>query len=276
MDGDSVTVSYAWRVNGTLNAVTTATLGSAYFSAPDTVQCGITPYDGTNYGTEVLSSTVTVKNTPPVLSSVTITPTTPTKADTVSCTPGSVFDADGHTVSYLAAWTVNSSTVGITTQTLPVSAFKRGDVLQCTLTPNDGYDNGSPVTSSNATVGNAAPETGTPSLTPSSIYTDTTVTCVPTGGFDADGDTVTHTFSWAVNGTTISTTTNTLSGSSFSKGDTVQCTATPTDGTDTGATSECCRHRSKLSTFARLCIHHSDYCVRRRYAHVRMVWIHRR
>lgn len=233
-DGDTVSLTYGWRVNGTLNAVTTASLGSAYFTAPDTVQCEITPYDGTDNGPPVLSSSITVKNTPPVLSSVFITPTIPTKADTVSCTPGSVFDADGHTISYVTAWTVNSSTISATTQTLPVSAYKRGDVLSCTLTPNDGFDNGTAVTSPSVTVGNATPETGTPSVSPSPAFTDSTLTCTPSGALDADGDSVTHTYAWSVNSVGISATTSTLASSWFAKGDAVRCSTTPSDGTSSG------------------------------------------
>lgn len=50
---------------------------------------------------------------------------------------------------------------------------------------------------------------------------------------DADGDTITYSYSWTVGTTTVSGQTgSTLTGSHFDKDDTVKCTVTPSDGAD--------------------------------------------
>jgi hypothetical protein len=70
-------------------------------------------------------------------------------------------------------------------------------------------------------------------LSPTLIYEASTVTCTPTAT-DADGDSISYTYTWHVNSALIAPTTSTLTGTYFSKGNTVYCTATPTDGTTAG------------------------------------------
>ena len=62
IDGDAITFSYEWFVNG-ISSGNTATYNGAV--GGDTVYCVITPFDGSEYGTSVTSSTITIQNTAP-------------------------------------------------------------------------------------------------------------------------------------------------------------------------------------------------------------------
>ena len=57
--------------------------------------------------------------------------------------------------------------------------------------------------------------------------------CVPTAS-DADGDTVSFTYVWTEDGQATSFTTDTIPAAETDSGEVWMCTATPSDGTDTG------------------------------------------
>jgi hypothetical protein len=108
-----------------------------------------------------------------------------------------------------------------------------GDEIACIVTPTDGSDDGAAVTSNIVTIGNTAPSITGVSISPTAPLVSDTLTCSTTGSSDADGDAEQTTYAWSVNGTAVGTG-STLSGA-FAVGDTVTCTATPFDGTDSGA-----------------------------------------
>ena len=66
--------------------------------------------------------------------------------------------------------------------------FDAGDVLECTATPFDGTDSGSPMTSAPVTVDNSAPSVASVSITPTTAYTTTTLAATPSGWSDEDGE----------------------------------------------------------------------------------------
>jgi hypothetical protein len=230
-DGDTDGTTYAWSVNGS-PAGTGATFAGG-FAGGDTVTCTATPYDGEDAGAPV-TATVTVGNTPPVLASAGLTPTTVREGDTLTCTAGPTTDADGTTsFTYTYAWTVDGSTVASTGSTLTSAWFDRDDVVACMVTPNDGTAAGSAVTSGTVTVSNTPPTLAGATLTPSAPTRSSTLTCAATGAADIDGDSVSVTYRWTVDGT-FAGTGATLAGP-FAAGSTATCEATPSDGTDAGA-----------------------------------------
>lgn len=234
-DGDSVTVTYGWLIDGAEIATTGATLTGSSFSKGNSVACFVTPNDGDDDGDAVVSSAVTVSNTAPVLASVSISPTSPTESDTLTCTPGTVTDADGDSVSYTYAWTVSGASAGVTTATLTGSSFDKGDTVTCTVTPFDGTSTGTARTSSAVTIVNSAPVLGTVNLSPTTAYEATTLTCTPGTTTDADGDGITYTYDWTVAGSALGLDSSTLTGSWFNKGEAITCQATPYDGTVSGS-----------------------------------------
>ncbi len=231
-DGDTVSYTYTWYVGGSAVAATGATLTGTYFEAGDAVYCRVTPNDGTTSGSAMSSNTVTISNTAPVVSSVSLTPTTAYEASTLTCTPTAT-DADGDAITYTYAWYVGGAAIAATSSTLTGTYFERGDSVYCRATPSDGTTSGSTGTSNTANISNTAPVASSVALTPTTAYESSTLTCTPTST-DADGDAISHTYAWYVNGSSIGRTTSTLTGTYFARGDTVYCRATPTDGATAG------------------------------------------
>ena len=230
-DGDSDQSTYEWTVNGSSSG-SSSTLSGA-FGKGDTVVCIVTPYDGSASGTAQQDS-VDIENTAPVLADVTLTPSGAIEGDALTCTPGSVSDADGDSsFSYTYAWNVDGTSLTASSSTLDDSYWSKGEPVYCTVTPNDGSDNGSGVPSNTITIGNAAPSISSVSISPSSPAVTDDLTCSYSGYSDPDGDGDSSTYSWTVGGSAAGSSA-TLSTGSFASGDTVICEVTPDDGTDTG------------------------------------------
>lgn len=226
-DGDPEGWQYEWLVDGEVRT-TTPTIDGAGFDKGQTVVCRAYPFDGEERGEPVNSSGVTIDNSAPTVASAAISNTSPRVGDTLTVVPTGAVDPDGDPVTLEIAWQINGSSAG-TGATLS-SGFKRGDSITATITPSDSRATGSPVSTPAVTVVNSPPSLTMAFLTPSTIYTDSTVTPSYTG-VDADGDSVTASVAWSVNGTGVG---STLSPSAFEKGDVLVATLTPTDGTDTG------------------------------------------
>jgi len=234
-DGDPDASTLLWTVDGSATGTST-TLSSGYVGG-DEVTCTVTPSDGSSTGTSV-SDTVTIGNTPPVLEEVTLTPVDPDASDTLTCTPGTTTDADGTTsFTYSYAWAIDGSTTSDTGSTLS-GAFAKGETVTCSVTPSDGDDEGSAVTSEGVTVVNSPPEvTGI-------AFSDTTpatedVLSATVSTTDLDGDSVSLSYTWYVDGTEVSgATTSSLDGADhFDKDQSIVLEVVPSDGSDDGDTA---------------------------------------
>ncbi|MGE5690197.1 MAG: OmpL47-type beta-barrel domain-containing protein [Pseudomonadota bacterium] len=255
-DGDAVTLTYVWKVNGTTVKTTpgTSSLSDTLdLSQPgnggrgDTITVEATPSDGTANGTAATDA-VGVDNALPT-ATVSLAPGAPATNATLTATATRA-DTDGDAVTLTYVWKVNGTTVKTTpgtsspTDTLDLSQpgnGGRGDTITVEATPNDGTADGTAVTDSE-TVANSAP-TATVALSPGAPTTNELVTAAATTG-DLDGDTVTLTYVWKVDGTTVKTTsgssslTDTLDlaqAGNGDKGQTVSVEVTPDDGSVTGA-----------------------------------------
>lgn len=235
-DGDTVSLTYAWEVNGGSVAPNTATLTPGYFVQGDSVRCLVTPNDGIAVGATVASPPVVIGNNAPEGTTVALSPTTPATNDVVTALP-SATDPDGDPLTWTYVWYVDGVVVGgATGATLAGTLhFDRDQTIEVVATPNDGYVDGASARSSAITVANTAPISTAVSLSPSGPRTDDVITATPTAT-DADGDPLTWTYAWIRNGTALGATGSTLNGATwFSRGDVIDVTATPDDGTDRGA-----------------------------------------
>ncbi|HZT91881.1 MAG TPA: hypothetical protein VFA05_07575 [Gaiellaceae bacterium] len=164
-DGDPLTFSYQWILNGVdLPGATGATLD---LSQPgngdrgDTLAVRVTANDGQASTSPLTSSAVTVGNSPPT-ASVGLSPTSPTPTSTLTATVQAA-DADGDPVTLTYVWTVNGTTVRttVTSQTsdsLDLSSAcscANGDQVAVTVTPNDGTVDGA-AASASAVVGGSS------------------------------------------------------------------------------------------------------------------------
>ncbi|MBW2258542.1 MAG: hypothetical protein JRI25_28680, partial [Deltaproteobacteria bacterium] len=103
-----------------------------------------------------------------------------------------------------------------------------------TATPKDSDTTGTPVPSDARTISNSVPSITSVSITPTTAYADSTLTCAPSGWSDADDDDPGYQYAWTVDGDAAGSDASTLEASEFSQTDVVVCTATPDDGQDTG------------------------------------------
>lgn len=109
-DGDAVTVTWDWQVNGVSVGVSGDQLdGRVHFDRDDLVQAVATANDGSADSPTVGSNVITVANTPPSAPAVAVAPTTPIEGvdDLVCSIAAPATDADSDPVSYLFSWTVD-------------------------------------------------------------------------------------------------------------------------------------------------------------------------
>ncbi|MBF4764918.1 S8 family serine peptidase, partial [Nocardioides islandensis] len=139
---------------------------------------------------------------------VSLSPVSPATNQIVTAT-ATKSDPDGNAVTLTYVWKVNGTIVKTTsgssslTDTLDLSVAgngNRGDTIRVEVTPNDGTANGGTV-NDQLVVGNSAPS-ATVSLSPVSPTTNQTVTATATKS-DADGDAVSLTYVWKVNGSIV-------------------------------------------------------------------------
>ena len=236
-DGDSASYSYTWTVDSADAGVTSETLDGAYFSSGQSVACTVTPNDGEADGAPATTGSVTVSNTAPVISGVTVSPTSPREGDTLTVTIGTSTDDDGDTVTYSYEWLVNSAStlVGPSFDSLSDLYFAKGDSIEVVVTPNDGTEDGLSVTSAAVTAVNTEPTLASVTLIPDPVASNDSVIALPSGGVDADGDTVTYAYQWFVDGAALFTSDSILDGSVyFAAGQDVHAMVTPYDGEGLG------------------------------------------
>lgn len=229
-DGDEVTVHISWTVDGT--EVGTGPTISEGFSKGDNLVCTATPHDGEGPGEPAWAS-VWVVNSPPSLESVAISPDPLTASDSAECVPEGAADVDGDALTFEIDWIVNGGFPTPGTAILDWD-LSFGDTIQCAMTPSDGTDLGAQVVSSVRTVTGGPPIVSSAAFTPASPRTDDTLS-VSVVTSDGDGDEVTLSYLWEVNGEPVHTGSNELEGADwFDKDDTVSVVITPNDGTSDG------------------------------------------
>lgn len=230
-DGDEVTFKYQWYVNGSAEPGAVGDSLAGAFAKGDEVYVEVTPTDGTNEGKTVASEAVMIRNTPPVATSASLGAGPYRKADTITAFATGT-DADGDAVGFTFRWYVNGTYVS--TGSSLAGAFAKGDVVTSEATPYDGIEGGTSVLSSPTTVVNTAPTMLSVNLGAGPFHSNDSLTASPAAS-DADGDTVTFTYRWFVNGTeTVGATSASLAGL-FTVDDSVVVEATPSDGAETGA-----------------------------------------
>jgi formylglycine-generating enzyme required for sulfatase activity len=168
VDGDALSLGYAWYVDGVKvpTATSSALSGATAFDKGQTVYVTVTVSDGSG-STSMTSSGVTVSNTAPIAPVVTITPADAVTGDDLTCTvalPASDADgdADGDALTYRFAWDVDgvaytSATDGTSSSVVDGADVGEDETWTCDATANDGTTEGS---------------IGTDSVVPTSDFSD--------------------------------------------------------------------------------------------------------
>lgn len=173
-------------------------------------------------------------NTPPGAPVVEILPADPVTGDALSVNIAvAASDDDGDPVSYNYQWYRDSALMsGYTSDSVTAARTSKGETWMVEVRAFDGEDESS-AASASVIIGNTAPSITGAAISPASPRVDDTLSCLPSGWSDADGDSADYDWAWTVNGKAAGSS-ETLAGA-FARGDEVGCTLTPWDGEDAGA-----------------------------------------
>jgi hypothetical protein len=176
-------------------------------------------------------------NSLPVVAGVSISPSSATESTPLSASYTSTSDADaGQIVSVSWQWNLGGTPItGATTASLTGTDFDSGDSITVTATPNDTLEDGLPVTSAPVVIDNTSPSMTSVDITPTTAYTDTTLTANPAGWSDPDADTPSYLYEWFAGANPVGSDLATLAGSEFVKGDLVTVQLTPNDASSSGS-----------------------------------------
>jgi hypothetical protein len=144
------------------------------------------------------------QNTPPTAPELALQPNPAQSGDSLSAklsSPSQDIDTSlNQAITYTYTWTVDGKPTSHSGETLPAGLVKKGELWQVTVTPNDGVENG-PSASAFLTIGNAPPKA--PILTAAAAEVGllgTIKLSLDAQTVDADGDAVTTTLVWKVDG----------------------------------------------------------------------------
>ena len=198
-DGDALTFSLEGPDGGaahgtvTISGNTATYVPSGDFVGTDTFQ--FRTNDGAASSAPA-TVTVTLTNTAPTLGAAALSPRTIGPSGTLTATAVSPADADGDTLTYTYVWkrtrggsteTLETTASGSATDTFAVSGSVADDVIEVTVTANDGHAD-SPARTDSVAVGNSAP-TASPQSASTAEDTPKTLTLA---GDDPDGDALTY------------------------------------------------------------------------------------
>jgi hypothetical protein len=238
-DGDADASTVAWTLDG-VAAGTGATLAAAV-AYGDVAVCTVTPFDGVDLGAPG-SDDLVVSNSPPVVATLAVSPA-PLRTSDLAVVAASGSDPDGHAVTLSYAWTVDGAPVGAGTTLDGTVWFERGQTVEVIATPFDGIDLGSPRSSGPMVVANSPPTAPIVVIDPAAPKAgrDDLVCLIDKASSDLDGDPITYAFTWLVDGVPFPAPLyetwlpdDTVSGADTAAGEVWTCTATPTDGVDSG------------------------------------------
>lgn len=229
---DTLTTTYQWS-NGMTGPVYTIQASEPVNS---TLSCMATLDDGDG-GVVQASAAATIANTAPS-NSISINPSNPSGNDTINCLI-TASDPNNHPLTHTVSWTHNGQSIPhtmISTLESTVSGpFVANDTLECQVITSDGFG-GTSVATDMVIITNTPPVINNITLSPSSLYTNDVLSVTATAT-DADGDSLTMTYAWFVDGQLVqSGSSSTLDGSqnnTFDKHQTIYVTATASDGLDT-------------------------------------------
>lgn len=229
---DELTYAYRWQVDGSdVPDITGSTVPAELTAKGQTWSVSVVASDGKGDG-PAAGASVVIGNTPPSATSASITPSSPSKLDTLSCAGGGFVDADEDPESFDIQWVINGMPSSATGD-LVGTEFNRGDSIACVVFPNDGTEQGSPVTSAAVSVVNAPPSVSGVGFDPAAPGVSEVVSVITDPPADVDGDAVTLSYAWTVDGAAAGTGTSIDLGD-YARGQTVEVTVTPNDGTEDG------------------------------------------
>ena len=230
---DSLSYTYTWSTGdtgSTLDLAYVNFLSPGSITPGDSITCDVTVTDGDDSVSG--SDSQGIGNRTPVVDSVVLSQSVTAETSSLVCdATGS--DPDGDSVSLAYEWTVGGVVHPEVSDTL-TDIFVVGTTIECSVTPSDSTESGTPVTAS-TTVLNTLPVVDSVTLDSNVILSDSTVTATASLS-DVDGtQSVSANYEWFVNGSSVQNGSSmTLDGANFVKGDEVYVVVTPNDGVEDG------------------------------------------
>lgn len=203
-DGEAGT-SFAWHLNNSLMpSHATATLPSSATAKHQSWTVEVTPSDGIDAGTAVMSSPLIIANSLPLVTNVQLSDTAPDSSTELSFQYLSD-DADGDPIDMHVQWKLNGQVVPEldNSTTLPAIATRSNDVWSVEVRGHDGEGFGAWTPSTNVTIasGNTPPVVSQVSLVAPSPTNTTSDIQVQWDEVDGDGDAIVdNEIVWTVNG----------------------------------------------------------------------------
>ena len=181
-------------------------------------------------------------NGPPSIDSASIDPIPAYTEDDLTAVPDGWYDLTGSSERYRYVWYIDDGSTGtfvedpaVSTSVYPAGKTKKHDLLYVEVTPYNEFGDGATESTPVVEIENSPPEQPSIALDPSAPEPDDNVQAVIlVGSYDADGDAVTYSYAWFVNGLDAGYTTNVLPQEAFENGDTIEVIVTPNDGEEDG------------------------------------------
>ena len=232
-EGETVLYTYEWWVDGQDSGLRGTEVPANRLQRGQVWEVQVTPTDGARIG-PTASAQTTIENAVPTLDSTALGPDPATREQSLLCVPGAAADADSDALFFAYAWTIDGVTIPRNGENLDPMYFAKGQSVACVVQPDDGRTLGMSVTSNAVVIQNSVPVISGVLLGTGTTYADSELSCGATAT-DADTeDTLTWSYDWSVDGVSLGLDQATLSGS-FTKGQSVLCTGTVSDGTDSNS-----------------------------------------
>jgi parallel beta-helix repeat protein len=182
---------YKWEDDAYVKVGEVENLPYLYTKKGDNWICQVTPFDGTDYGKPIQSSTVTIGNSAPAVIDISITPQSPSTLDNIKASyqySDDNFDTEQNTIIKWYKDGVYESEFDNLLEIEYTSTLK-GQDWYFTVTPHDGNISGSTYTSLKVTVQNTPPVVLNPKIDPDTPVSSEDLNAV-FDVYDPDGDTV--------------------------------------------------------------------------------------
>ena len=181
---------------------------------------------------------LSVINSTPSLLDVSIAPESLYADGTAVCSTSGYIDLDSDPDESMYTWKYNGQEIA-QGESIVLSDYGlvHGDVLSCVVVPYDGFEEGESVFA-DIEVSNTPAIVTEVLLGPVGVTEDDVLTCSNTGYTDLDGETASISYGWMIDGVDIGIGSDTLTGDSFDKDQSVSCYATADDGTEVGEATQ--------------------------------------
>jgi hypothetical protein len=213
VDGDPVKLTITWTREGRPTGSGEATLAPAGFRKNERVRVTVAPSDGTDAGAPATFE-VKVENAPPGPLALSLSPEKPSVSGPLRAVLASpATDADGDTLRYRYRWMRDGTPVAFpdgsdgsqrppywtTVAEIPAKELRKGQRWAVEAQAGDG-DAFGPAARADTTVINSPPPAPTVTLRPDAARRVDGLVAEVRQGADADGDPVTHRYTWTRDG----------------------------------------------------------------------------